>query len=136
VKGQVVQWRGDNAHEADRLVSHLHQARADKDGSKLRVVGLGLNVELDLGDSLILDGDRLGILRASTEKPTAETWITWQGNNREKVATFLKAYQVRLEQDGRRLKLYGDRTPVPWFTLDLGDRLIKRDGQIIVSKHA
>lgn len=135
MKGQVVQWRGDNAQEADRLLS-AHLARADKEGAKLHVVGFGLNVELELGDSLILDGDRLGVLRATTEKPTKETWVTWQGNNRQKVATFLKAYQVRLEQDGRRLKLYGDRTLVPWFVLDLGDRLIHRDGQIIVSKHA
>ena len=135
MKGQVVQWRGDNAQEADQLLS-AHLARADKDGSKLRVVGLNVNVELELGDSLIVDGDRLGILRASTEKPTAETWVTWQGNNLQKAKDFLKAYQVRLEQDGRRLRLYGDRSQTPWFVLDLGDRLIKRDGQIIVSKHA
>jgi hypothetical protein len=136
VRGQIVQWRGDNADEADHLVSSAHLARADKDGAKLRVVGVGLNIELDLGDSLILDGDRLGVLRHATEKPMKETGVTWQGNNLQKVKDFLKTYQVRFAQDGRRLKLYGDNSDHPWFILDLGDQLLKRDGQIIVSKHA
>lgn len=132
---QVVQWRGDNAVEADHLLQ-AHQARADKVGSKLHVVGIGLNAELDLGDSLIMEGDRLGILRATTPSPTKETWVTWQGNNLAKVLEFLKHYDVQALPRGRYLDLYGDRTRVPWFILNLGDRLVLRDGQIIVAKHA
>lgn len=133
MRGQVVQWTGDNKAEIDRFLSS-HLARADKEGEKLKVVGIGVNIEVGLGDSLILDRDRLGIRRAhDLTARTKETWVTWQGNNLDKCKEFLKAHKVRLEVQAGKLGLFGDDGPYPWFILKTGDRLIKRGSEIIVS---
>lgn len=132
MRRQVVQWRGDNAAEAERLLAQ-HLARADKHGDKLHLVGIGLNVELSLGDSLVMEGDRLGIQRAVTTAPLTEEFVTWTGENMGSVISFMRAYQVRIEVVDGKIRLYGDDSYLPWFTLRKGDRLIKRDGQIIVS---
>lgn len=133
MRGQVVQWTGDNKAEIDRFLSS-HLARADKEGEKLKVVGIGVNIEVGLGDSLILDRDRLGIRRAhDLTARTKETWVTWQGNNLDKCKEFLKAHKVRLEVQAGKLGLFGDDSPYPWFILKTGDRLIKRGAEIIVS---
>lgn len=129
---RTVQWDGDNAAQIDKLLAN-HQARADKKADKLHIVGLGLNVTLELGDSVIVKDDRLGIQRKSA-KPTPDPFVTWEGNNLYKLQRFLKAYAVRLEVIGARLLLHGDTTGTPWFELKYGDRLVKRDGHIIVSK--
>jgi hypothetical protein len=132
MRRRVVQWQGDNAEEAERLLSN-HLARADKHGDKLHLIGLGINVELNLGDSLILDGDRIGIQRAATKEPLVEEFVTWTGDL-PAVERFLKRYVVRLEVRGTLLALFGDDSGIPWFVLSQGDRLVKRDGQIIISK--
>lgn len=133
MRGQVVQWKGDNAHEIERMLAS-HQVRADKEGDKLKVVGIGINVEVGLGDSVVLDKDRLGIRRShDLTRRTKETWVTWQGNNLDKVRDFLKTYKVRIEVQDSKLGLFGDDSPLPWFILKRGDRLINRGGEIIVS---
>lgn len=133
MKGQIAQWRGDNVQEVERLLGN-HLARAAKAGDKLKVTGIGIDLELSLGDTVTVDEDRLGIIRHQTEKPLKETWVTWQGNNLHKCESFLKQYKVRLKADSNKLKLYGDDTLMPWFILQLGDRLVNRDGLIIISK--
>lgn len=130
---QVVQWKGDNVAEIERFLGN-HLARADREGDSLKVVGIGVNMEVNLGDSLLLDGDSLGVRRANDfTKRQKETWVTWQGNNLDKVASFLKNYKVRLEVQGTKLGLFGDDRPLPWFILKRGDRLVNRGGEIIVS---
>ncbi len=130
---KTVQWTGDNALECDRLLRN-HQARADKKADKLHIVGLGLNVTLELGDSLIVKDDRLGVQRKVKAESEVETWVTWEGNNLPKLKAFLSQYEVRLEVIGARLLLHGDTSGLPWFELNYGDRLVKRDGHIVVSK--
>jgi hypothetical protein len=138
MRPRVVQWRGDNAAEVDHLL-RAHIARADQERDKLRIIGLhtgdGLNIEVNLGDTLIVDGDRLGIRRAASDQPLLERSVIWHGNNIGQVKDFLKRYAVRIEVSGSRLELYGDPdSKVPWFSLRIGDALVHRDGQIIVSK--
>lgn len=129
---KTVQWNGENQTQIDRLLAG-HQARADKKADKLHIVGIGLNVTLELGDSVVVKDDRLGIQRHSV-KTGPDPFVTWDGNNLPKLQRFLKAYAVRFEVVGNKLLLHGDTTGTPWFVLSYGDRLIKRDGQIIVSK--
>lgn len=125
----TVIWDGQNAAEIEQLLSQ-HLARADKHGDKLTLIGIGLNVELSLGDSIMLDGDRLGILRAGAPMPPAA--ITWDGTNVPAINEFLSAAGVWLLVEGEVLSIYGGSTLIA--ALNRGDRIEKRNGQMHVSR--
>lgn len=62
-----VQWKLDNLEEIENLLAPFH-ARCRQDGDDLLIQAWGgLNTHLSPGDCLILDGDRLGILRAPAD---------------------------------------------------------------------
>ena len=62
-----VQWKLDNLDEIEKLLEPFH-ARCARDGDDLLIQAWGgLSTWLSPGDCVILDGDRLGILRAPTE---------------------------------------------------------------------
>lgn len=127
----TAEWTGDNATEIERLLRH-HVARADKDGDRCRIRGIdGLDITLNLGDRIVIEGDRLGVLR--TVKVGADPTITWNGLNLGEVAKFLNTFQVRLDVIGVSLFIYGKGEPQP-AVLQPGDRLIERKGMIVVSK--
>jgi hypothetical protein len=125
----TIRWNGDNAAEVERLLSN-HLARADKHGDKLQLIGIGLNVELNLGDTLVLDGDRLGIVRANAG--AVQDFVTWTGANLPAFEEFLKPYGVNLLVEGERLSIYGGFQHIA--TLNRGDRVERKNGQIIVSR--
>lgn len=126
-------WNGENVADVERFLS-AHLVRADKHGDKLTLIGIGLNVELGLGDSIMLDGDRLGIVRAGAPAPTAlyPEMVVWAGNNLPDFDTFLKPYGVSLLVEGERLSIYGGFQHIA--TLNRGDRIEKRNGQMHVSR--
>lgn len=127
----TVEWNGENASEIERLLRH-HVARADKEGDTCRILGLnGLNIVLHPGDRLVIEGDRLGVLRTVVNAP--DPGITWDGRNLQAIAHFLRTYRVRLDVIGITLFIYGEGEPEP-ATLNPGDRLTERKGMIIVSK--
>jgi hypothetical protein len=133
MRGQLVQWQGDNVAEVERMLAG-HLVRADKEGDLLKLTGIGISTEIKPGDSVVLERDRLGVRRAhDLTRRTKETWVTWQGNNLDKCKEFLKAYKVRFEVQGNKLGLFGDESPLPWFILKPGDRLVKRGGEIVIS---
>jgi hypothetical protein len=123
-----VQWDGDNAADIERLLSN-HLARADKHGDKLRLVGIGLNVELGLGDTVMLDGDRLGIARAGVPLPER---ITWDGTNVPAFNEFLQPYGVWMLVECELLSIYGGSTL--FAVLNRGDYIEKRNGQMHISR--
>jgi len=60
------QWRLDNLDEIEAMLEPF-QARCRADGDDLLIQAWGgLDTHLSPGDSIILDGDRLGILRVPT----------------------------------------------------------------------
>ena len=125
----TVQWTGDNAQEIERLLAN-HLARADKHGDKLTLIGIGLSLELSLGDSIMLDGDRLGVVRAGN--PIPPDTITWDGTNVPAINEFLEAAGVWLLVEGEILSIYGGNTPIA--SLNRGDRIEKTAGQITISR--
>lgn len=127
----TVQWRGDNAAEVEHLLRN-HLARADKHGDKLHVMGLGgLDITLELGDSVVIEDDRLGVMRRQPQEGP-EQWVTWDGNNLGKVAQFLIGWDVRPDVVGADLFLYAKTGG--YLVLKRGDRLVKRHGEIVISK--
>jgi hypothetical protein len=57
--------RTDNQEDIEKLLA-WHHARCKRDGDRLLVQAWGgMNVRLETGDCLVLDGDRVGIVRAS-----------------------------------------------------------------------
>lgn len=125
-------WDGDNAKEIERLLSH-HLARADKAGDKLRLIGIGLNVELSLGDTVLLDGDRLGIVRAGAGVPDLyPEMVVWAGDNLSAFEEFLKPSGIHLLVEGERLSIYGGFQHIA--TLNRGDRVERKNGQMHVSR--
>lgn len=122
-------WDGDNAAAVEKMLGQ-HLARADKAGDKLRLIGIGLNVELNLGDTVLLDGDRLGIVRAKAGLP--QDFITWTGDNLPALEGFLKPYDVNLLVEGERLSIYGGFQHIA--TLNRGDRVERKNGQMVVSR--
>jgi hypothetical protein len=122
-------WDGDNAAEVEQLLGQ-HLARADKAGDKLTLIGIGLSVELALGDTVLLDGERLGIVRAGVGIP--EDFITWNGSNLPAFEAFLKPYGVNLLVEGERLSIYGGFQHIA--TLNRGDRVERKNGQMVVSR--
>lgn len=126
---QTLQWRGDNLREVDALLDK-HVTHSSQKGGKLRLIGMGgLDITLQLGDTLIVDGDRLGIVRHNSgvsDKP----FVIWDGKNLEAFAAFLQGYKVQMAIAGDSLLIHGGTNPI---ILNRGDRLLKRDGQIVVS---
>lgn len=57
--------RTDNQGDIENLLAN-HHARVKRDGDRLLVQAWGgMSVHLEPGDCLVLDGDRLGVVRAS-----------------------------------------------------------------------
>lgn len=125
----TVQWQGDNASEFEKLLSN-HLVRADKHGDQLVLLGVGIHVTLNLGDSVLLDGDALGVQRADG-KPVENPSVTWKGSNLGDVANFLTDYKVTFMVMGETLHCIAAQETI---VLARGDKLINRYGQIIVSK--
>jgi hypothetical protein len=127
----TVQWNGENAEQIEHLLRN-HVARADKEGDRCRIRGIdGLNITLGLGDRLVIEGDRLGVLRSA--KATADPTITWDATNLAAIVQFLAAYKVRFDVVFETLFIYGEGETQP-AVLNKGDRLIERKGVVIVSK--
>jgi hypothetical protein len=122
-------WNGDNAAEIERLLSN-HLARADKHGDKLTLIGIGLNVELNLGDTVLLDGDRLGIVRAGAG--VAEDFVTWKGDNLPAIGEFVAPYGAWVLVEGERVSIYLGSQHIA--ALNRGDRIERKNGQMIVSR--
>ncbi len=64
-----VQWKLDNQEEIEHLLRN-HHFRCKPDGDNLLIQGAHTDLDTHLapGDSIILDGDRLGILRVDVTK--------------------------------------------------------------------
>jgi hypothetical protein len=134
----TVLWRGDNVKDVERLLAG-YLVRADREGEKLLVRGLGINVTLEPGDTLILDRDeralgrrfpRVGIQRAPTKGRPAELFVTWKGDNVAEIGRFVSAYQVELMVVGENLHLIGKAETI---VLKRGDRVLERNGQLVIS---
>lgn len=127
----TARWEGDNLREINHLL-RLHDATAYAHGETLHISGKGIYITLSPGDSLIRDGDRLGVLRRPVE--AADPEITWTGMNVGPMAEFLSGYQIRVELFGNTIFIHdlnGREKPV---RIEPGDKLIERGGQLIVSK--
>lgn len=125
-------WDGDNATEIEGMLNQ-HLVRADKAGDKLALIGIGLNVTLDLGDTVMLDGDRLGIVRAGSGiSDLHPELVVWAGDNLPAFEEFLKPYGVNLLVEGERLSIYGGFQHIA--TLNRGDRVERKNGQMVVSR--
>lgn len=129
---RTIQWTGDNEQVIDDLLGREHMVRADKHADKLHVHGIGLDIMLELGDSLILDGDRLGVNRAPRANPLEQSFVTWTGSNMQEIVDFLAAYDVEIQVHGEGLYIKALNSPIV-LGLGRGDRLVKRHGKIIVS---
>lgn len=127
----TVEWKGDNEQEIERLLRE-HLARADRECDQCRIRGIdGLNITLNPGDRIMVEGDRLGVLREVNG--AADPTITWDGRSLPAMVKFLATYKVRLDVIDVTLFIYGEGEPQP-AVLQPGDRLIERRGMIVVSK--
>ena len=123
-------WDGSNTIEVDRLLKSGN-ARAEPDAGKLHILGIGLNTHISIGDSLMIEGGRLGIKRATVE-PQPDKFVTWTGNLLE-IDEFLKPYGVRVEVMAERLNIYAGHEIMA--SLSRGDRITKTAaGEIVVSR--
>ena len=123
-----VQWRGDNLGDIDRLLAHHHATAHVQTGQKLLIRGAdGLSLEIDIGDSIILEGDRLGIDRVTIAVKTES--ITWTGDNVQDIAEFVRNHEVspRVIGSGLQLLCEGEE-PVH---LRRGDKLEIRGGRFL-----
>jgi hypothetical protein len=129
---RTVQWTGDNAAEIESMLSD-HVARADKYGDRCVIIGInGMHVDLELGDSIVVDGDHLGVIRHKKGTPVADPEMIWDGNT-QRMAAFLIDFELAIEVIGDDLYLRGtgERKPV---VVKRADKLIKRHGNLIVSR--
>lgn len=129
MKMRSLVWDGDNVAEIERMLGD-HLVRADKHGDTLALIGIGLNTQLGLGDTLVLDGDRLGIVRVNAG--AVQDFVTWAGDNLPAFEEFLKPYRVSLLVEGERLSIYGGFQHIA--TLNRGDRVERKNGQMVVSR--
>ncbi len=127
----TVKWTGDNLKDVERLLRR-HDAQAYKHGDVLHITGEGLYISLSLGDQLILDGERLGVIRPATK--VAETEIIWDGNNVFEMSRFLSPFNVRCELIGRTLLVHDMTRGEEPARLEPGDKLIERGSMIVLSK--
>ena len=59
----TAQWKGDNQAEIENLLSAF-VVRTDRFKDDLLITGInGMNIELHPGDCIIVEGERLGIVR-------------------------------------------------------------------------
>jgi hypothetical protein len=119
-----VRWTGNNTRDIGRLLAE-HMARAEPDGGRLHLVGMGLNTHICVGDTVMVEGDRLGIKRAKS-LPTIDPYVTWEGDNLLEIDDFLKLYGVRLEVMSDRLSIYAGRELMA--SMGRGDRVTKKLG--------
>lgn len=126
-----IRWHGNNTAAINKLLES-HMARAEPDGSKLHLVGMGLNTHISVGDAAIVEGNRLGIRRA---KPLvkADPYMTWTGDNLLEIGDFLKVYGVRLQVMSEQLAIFTVSNQLI-ATLGRGDRVTKTDGNIVISR--
>jgi hypothetical protein len=126
---QTIQWNGDNLLEIESALDG-YVTHASSGGGVLKIIGIGgLELAVQLGETLIIEDGRIGIIRNSSE-PKAHGFVTWKGSNIEEFAAFLKGHKVRMAVAGDALLIHGGTKPI---ILSRGDRLIHRDGQIVVS---
>lgn len=126
-----VRWTGNNTRDVNRLLDE-HMARAEPDGGRLHLVGMGLNTHISVGDVILVEGDRVGIKRAKP-LPTIDPYVTWEGDNLLEIDDFLKLYGVNLQVMNERLTVYAG--PELMASLGRGDRITKDSkGQIVVSR--
>lgn len=126
---RTVQWQGDNTGEVEHFLSQF-VVRADKCGDQCHIVGInGMNVVLELGDSVVLDKGKLGVIRHPKGMPIEDPEMTWAGDYMA-AAKFLESYKVGLQLVGEDLHLFNSTARVP---VHRGDKLILRDNHIVVS---
>lgn len=119
-----VRWTGNNTRDVSKLLEN-HSARAEPDGGRLHLVGLGLNTHISVGDIVMVDGDRLGIKRAKP-LPVVDPYVTWEGDNLMEVDDFLKLYGVRLSVMNECLSIHAGHELMA--SLGRGDRVTKKLG--------
>ena len=125
-----VRWMGHNTQAVNRLLDE-HLARAEPDGARLHIVGMGLNTHISVGDVVIVEGDRLGIKRAKP-LPSIDPYVTWEGDNLLEIDEFLKFYGVNLQVMSERLNIYAG--PDLMASLGRGDRITKANGNVVISR--
>lgn len=122
---------GNNTTAVDRLLRE-HHARAEPDGPRLHLVGIGLNTHICVGDAVLVEGDRLGIKR-SKPVPTVDKYVIWTGENLLEVDDFLQLYGIRLEVMSDLLNIHGGHQLIA--SLRRGDRVTKAStGEIVVTR--
>lgn len=122
---------GNNTGAVNKLLEE-YLARAEPDGARLHIVGMGLNTHISVGDAILIEGDRLGVKRAKPA-PTIDPFITWEGDNPLEIDDFLKLYGVRLEVMNDRLNIHAAHELMA--SLSRGDRITKAStGEIVVSR--
>lgn len=131
---RTVQWQGDNQAEVDKFLS-IFAARSDKAGDVLHVMALNkqgsfANIHLELGDSLIFDNGRVGVMRGQVSD--VEPMVEWTGENAQEISNFLQAWSVDLDVIGNDLYLSG-RGEAQSVILHRGDRIIGRGKNLVVS---
>lgn len=127
----TARWEGDNLREIEVLL-RLHDAKAYAHGETLHISGQGIYITLSPGDSLIREGDRLGVLRRVVDASDPE--IIWTGVNVTDMARFLSGYEIRVELFGNTMFIHDLQGREKPARLEPGDKLIERGGQLIVSK--
>lgn len=128
---QEVRWTGNNTRDISKLLDE-HMARAEPDGGRLHLVGMGINTHISVGDIVMVDGDRLGIKRAKP-LPTVDPFVTWEGDNLLEIDDFLKLYGVRLEVMSERLNIFAGHELMA--SLGRGDRITKASaGNVVISR--
>lgn len=127
-----VRWLGNNIGAVNKLLES-HMARAEPDGARLHLVGMGLNTHISVGDTVVIEGDRLGIRRA-TPLVKADPYMTWTGDNVLEIDDFLKLYGVRLQVMNEQLSIFTTSNEL-LALLGRGDRITKAaDGNVVVSR--
>lgn len=126
---QTLQWDGDNLHEVESALED-YVTSISAGGGVLKIIGMGgLELAIQLGDVLLVEEGRIGIIRDSGKR-NDHGFVTWKGSNIEEFAIFLKNHKVRMAIAGDALLIHGGTKPI---ILSRGDRLINRNGQIVVS---
>jgi hypothetical protein len=126
-----VRWMGNNTQAVNRLLDE-YMARAEPDGGRLHIVGMGLNTHISVGDTVAIENGQLGIKRVKP-LPAVEPFVTWEGDNLLEIDDFLKLYGVRLEVMSEILNVFAGHEIMA--TLGRGDRITKAsDGNVVISR--
>lgn len=126
-----VRWMGNNTSAVNKLLAE-HMARAEPDGAHLHIVGMGLNTHISVGDTVLVEGDRLGIKRLKST-PQPDKFVTWTGDNVLEIDDFLLLYGVRLQVMGDHLAIHSGHDLMA--SLGRGDRITKASsGEIVISR--